>query len=115
MKRTYRVNPETLEVEEITYQPMEWTLGGERYGCEVLDEMKRTGLVPTLDFKETWAKKEVELKRLRGELPPTPQMREERRQNLSDAIDRVRAGYKPRRLPMLDGEVTWPSSMKKSR
>ncbi len=102
MRRTYRINPETLECEEITELPIEWRNCGERYGSETLGEMKRKGLVPPSDFTETWAKAETERRRLRGELPPTPQMREERRQQLSDAIDRVRAGYKPRRRESLE-------------
>ncbi len=95
MKRVYRVNPETLELEEITHPSMDWINSGTRYGAEVLAEMKKQGLVPPSDFKDTWEKKETERKRLRGELPPTPQMREERRQKISEAIDRVRAGYRP--------------------
>lgn len=102
MKRSYRINPETLELEEITRQPMEWVHGGERYGRETLDKMKREGLVPPSDFTETWAKAETERKRLRGELPPTPEMREERRRQISEAIDKVRAGYKPRRRESLE-------------
>jgi hypothetical protein len=94
-KRTYRINPETLELEEITRQSIDWLNTGVRYGRETLDQMKREGLVPPSDFKETWAAKEVERKRLRGELPPTPEMRRDRRQQISDAIDRVRAGYRP--------------------
>lgn len=95
MKRTYRINPETQALEELT-DTLPEVLHGERYGREVLDEMKRKGLVPPSDFKETWARAEIERKRLRGELPPTPQQREERRRQLSDAIDKVRAGYRPK-------------------
>jgi hypothetical protein len=102
MRRTYRINPETLECEEITDRPTEWIIGGERYGSETLGDMRKKGLVPPSDFTETWAKAETERKRIRGELPPTPQMREERRQQLSDAIDRVRAGHKPRRRESLE-------------
>jgi hypothetical protein len=102
VRRTYRINPETMELEEITRQPVEWLHTGIRYGSEELARMKREGLVPPSDFKETWARAEVERKRLRGELPPTPAMREERRQQISDAIDKVRAGYKPRRRESLD-------------
>jgi hypothetical protein len=57
--------------------------------------MKQDGLGAPSDFAQTWAKAETERKRLRGELPPTPQMREERRQKISEAIDKVRAGYRP--------------------
>jgi hypothetical protein len=97
VKRTYRINPETLELEEITAQPIDWINSGVRYGPEVLAEMKAKGLVPPSDFKETWEKAAIERARLRGQLPPTPAMREERRQLISEAIDKVRAGYKPRR------------------
>jgi hypothetical protein len=102
MKRTYRINPETLECEEITAQSVEWLNTGIRYGSETLGEMKRKGLVPPSDFAEHWAKAETERKRLRGELPPTSAMREERRRQISEAIDKVRAGYKPNRRPMLE-------------
>ena len=103
MKRTYWYNPETKQVEEITRGPaVEWINTGIRYGPEELARMKREGLVPPSDFTETWAKAETERKRLRGELPPTPQMREERRRQISEAIDKVRAGYKPRRRESLE-------------
>lgn len=95
MKRSYRVNPETLELEEITAQPIEWLNTGVRYGSETLAEMKRNNLVPPSDFKESWAKADIERKRLRGELPPTGEMKRERRQQISEAIDKVRAGYRP--------------------
>ncbi len=97
MKRTYRINPETLELEEITRQPIEWLNTGVRYGSETLAEMKQKGLVPPSDFANTWANAETERKRLRGELPPTPEMRRERRERISEAIDKVRAGYRPPR------------------
>ena len=97
MKRTYRYNTETKEMEEITREPIEWRIGGERYGSETLAEMKRKNLVPPSDFKDTWAKAEIERKRLRGELPETTQMKEARRRDVMDAMAKVRAGYKPRR------------------
>ena len=95
MKRTYRINPETLQLEEITAVPVEWRIGGTRYGSETLGEMKRKGLVPPSDFTETWAKAEAERKRLRGELPETSAMREDRRAYVREALEKVRAGYKP--------------------
>ncbi len=100
MKRTYWYNPETKEVEEITERRE--VIHGTIWGREMLDRFRREGLCPVDDFKDTWAKKETERKRIRGELPETPQMREERRQRISDSIDKVRAGYKPKRMPWLD-------------
>ena len=100
-RRIYRYNEETKQLEEITEQPRE-IIHGTVWGRDMLDKFRREGLCPMDDFKETWAKAEVERKRIRGELPPTPQMREERRRQISDAIDRVRAGYRPNRLPMLE-------------
>jgi hypothetical protein len=97
MRRTYRWNEETQALEEIS-APRD----GVVYGKDLLDKFRREGLCPMDDFKDTWEKAETERKRLRGELPPTPAMREERRQQISDAIDRVRAGYKPNRRPMLE-------------
>lgn len=96
MKRTYRINPETLELEEIGTLP-EWIHGGIRYGRETLDEMKRKGLVPPTDFEQTWAAKETERKRLRGELPETTAMREERTKHVREALEKVRAGYRPQK------------------
>lgn len=96
MKRTYRWNPETREIEEITSRPsVEWINTGIRYGSETLAKMKREGLVPPEDFKETWAKAETERKRLRGELPPSPEMREERRRSVAEAFAKYEAGYRP--------------------
>ncbi len=97
MKRTYRINPETLELEEIPSRR-----DGVVYGKDLLDKFRREGLCPMDDFKDTWAKADTERKQIRGELPPTPQMREERRRQISDAIDKVRAGYRPTRRPWLD-------------
>jgi len=97
MRRVYRFNPDTKQVEEIS-APKD----GVVYGKELLEKFRREGLCPIDDFKDTWEKADIERKRLRGELPPTKAMREERRQHISDAIDRVRAGYKPTRLPMLE-------------
>jgi len=97
MRRTYRWNPETQSLEEISSRK-----DGVVYGKELLEKFRREGLCPVDDFKDTWEKAETERKRLRGELPPTPAMREERRRQISDAIDRVRAGYRPTRLPMLE-------------
>jgi hypothetical protein len=99
MKRTYWYNPETKQMEEITRQPRE-VIHGTIWGPEMLERFRKEGLCPMDDFKETWAKADIERKRLRGELPPTPEMRRERREQISDAIDRVRAGYKPNRRPM---------------
>ncbi len=90
MKRCYRYNEETKEMEEIPSRR-----DGVVYGKELLDKFRREGLCPMDDFKDTWEKAETERKRIRGELPPTPQMREERRQRISDAIDKVKAGYRP--------------------
>ncbi len=95
MKRSYRWDAERQEMVEITAQPIEWLNTGTRYGSETLAEMRAKGLVPPSDFTETWAKAEVERKRLRGELPPTPQMREERRQQVAEAMRKVQAGYRP--------------------
>ena len=101
MRRTYRYNEETKQLEEITEQPRE-VVHGTVWGRDMLDKFRREGLCPIDDFKDTWAKKETERKRIRGELPPTPQMREERRQRIADAYDKVKAGYKPKRMPWLD-------------
>ena len=100
-RRIYRYNEETKQLEEITEQPRE-VIHGTVWGRDMLDKFRREGLCPIDDFKETWAKAEVERKRIRGELPPTPQMREERRRQLSDAYDKVKAGYRPTRRPWLD-------------
>ena len=97
MRRTYRFNPETKQVEEIPTKR-----DGVVYGKDLLDKFRREGLCPMDDFKETWEKAEIERKRVRGELPPTPQQREERRRQISDAIDKVRAGYRPTRRPWQD-------------
>lgn len=86
-----------MQLEEITREPIEWVLGGIRYGRETLDEMKRKGLVPPSDFKEHWAKAETERKRLRGELPETTAMREERSSQVREAFEKVRAGYRPQK------------------
>jgi hypothetical protein len=101
MKRSYRYNEETQQMEEITREPRE-VIHGTVWGREMLDRFRREGLCPMSDFKDTWAKADIERKRIRGELPPTPQMREERRQKISEAIDKVRAGYRPNRRPMLE-------------
>ena len=96
MKRVYRWNPDTQEVEEITAAPAaEWLNTGVRYGRETLDKMKREGLCPPEDYKETWAKAELERKRLRGEEPPTPEMKEERRRSVAEAFAKYEAGYRP--------------------
>ena len=100
-RRVYRYNEETKQLEEITEQPRE-VVHGTVWGRDMLDKFRREGLCPIDDFKDTWAKKETERKRIRGELPPTPQMREERRQRIADAYDKVKAGYKPKRMPWLD-------------
>lgn len=97
MKRTYRINPETLELEEITPQSVAWVNTGIRYGSETLAEMKKKGLVPPSDFKEHWARAETERKRLRGELPETTAMREERTSQVREAFEKVRAGYRPQK------------------
>ncbi len=102
-KRTYWWNPETKALEELTNEPPE-IIHGTVWGREMLDRFRREGLCPMDDFKETWAKKDIERKRIRGELPPTPQMREERRRALADAYDKVKAGYRPTRLPWLKDE-----------
>ena len=96
MKRSYRWNEETKQLEELD-APVEWINTGIRYGSDTLADMKRQNLVPPSDFKETWARAEIERKRLRGELPETTAMREARRKDVMDAIAKVRAGYKPRR------------------
>ena len=100
-KRTYWWNPETQQIEEITEQPRE-VVHGTVWGGTCWTSSEREGLCPIDDYKDTWAKKETERKRIRGELPPTPQMREERRQRIADAYDKVKAGYKPKRMPWLD-------------
>ncbi len=60
MKRTYRYNKETKQVEEITDQHQDWINTGVRYGSETLAEMRARNLVPPTDFKEHWAKSEAE-------------------------------------------------------
>jgi hypothetical protein len=96
MKRVYRWNPDTCQLEEITSTPaVEWLHGGVRYGRETLDKMKREHLTPMEDWTNTWAAKEKERKQLRGELPESPVMRQERRQSVAEAFERVRAGHRP--------------------
>jgi hypothetical protein len=58
----FRKNEETGEVEsiEITAQPVEWRIGGTRYGSETLERMKKEGLVPPETFKDHWEKKAAE-------------------------------------------------------
>lgn len=96
MKRTYWYNPDTQQVEEVTPGvAVEWVNTGIRYGPETLARMKREGLAPMEDFKETWAKAETERKRIRGELPPSPEMKAERRQSVAEAFQKYQAGYRP--------------------
>jgi hypothetical protein len=64
MKRTYWWNPETQQMEEITRQPVEWRIGGERYGSETLAEMRKQNVVPPSDFTNHWAKKANETERI---------------------------------------------------
>lgn len=103
MKRTYWWNPETKQIEEITRGvAVEWVNTGIRYGRETLDKMKREGLTPMEDWTNTWAAKERERKGLNGQDTPTPEQKSERRRSVAEAMEKVRAGYKPRRIPMLD-------------
>ena len=95
MKRTYRINPETLELEEITAQPVEWRIGGERYGSETLSEMKKQNLVPHSDFKNHWAKLGSERERIHrlgnGDLSQLRRS-EPMRQQIAEAIRNPRRG-----------------------
>ena len=97
MRRCYRYNEETKQMEEIPSRR-----DGVVYGKELLEKFRREGLCPVDDFKDTWEKAETERKRLRGELPPTKEMREERRRALVESYERVRSGYRPNRRPMLE-------------
>lgn len=105
MKRTYWWNPETQAMEEITDRPpVEWLNTGIRYGSETLAKMKREGLAPMEDFKETWAKAETERARIRGALEPTPEMKAERRRSIAEAFAKYQAGYRPQRGRSLPGD-----------
>ena len=97
MRRCYRYNEETKQMEEIPSRK-----DGVVYGKDLLEKFRREGLCPVDDFKDTWEKAETERKRLRGELPPTKEMREERRRALVESYERVRSGYRPNRRPMLE-------------
>ena len=64
MRRTYRINPETLECEEITGRPEEWRNGGTRYGSEELERMRKAGLVTPGEMQQSWAEHAAEKERV---------------------------------------------------
>jgi hypothetical protein len=94
VKRTYRINPETLELEELT-APVEWRIGGERYGSETLERMRKENLVPTGDFKNHWEKLGSERDRVArlGQGDMSQLRRNEKvRQQIAEAIRNPRRG-----------------------
>lgn len=77
-------------------EPVEWVINGVRYGSDALAEMKRNGWVPPSDFKEHWEKAAAERERLYhlGNGDTRYVRRDENlRQQISDAIEAVKAGY----------------------
>jgi hypothetical protein len=106
MRRTYRINPETQELEEIT-PPGEWINGGVRYGSETLAMMKKKNLVPPTDFTEHWEKKAKERAALYTD-GGTPEMKAKRKQDIREAVEKARY-QSPNRRPGGNTRNGWGS------
>lgn len=110
-KRTYRWNPETQQIEEITGRRDEWINTGVRYGSETLQHMRDNGLVPPTDFTNHWDKADAERARkakLASGDTSAVRPNAERKQQIAEAVRAIRSGYRPgssrggSRIPGLD-------------